>query len=144
MKFKEKNLVSEFNRVVPKLKHVGYYIDGVLRSFDTELVVTHVFRTREMQEDLYRWKVEAGIYQDVSQIPDSVHQYWRGFDFRTHNLSILELHYLYENVNFYWPYGKRKIKTLIVEPVGNFERLLSGGSRKNNPVTHCHVQSLGD
>jgi hypothetical protein len=143
LKFKKPILEDQFVLLGDYLKDVAYFIDGKMSVWGLDPLVTHIFRSRDEQEQIYAWKVRAGIYKNFSEIPNSVHQFWRAFDLRIYGLNFNQVKELYVKVNKYFPYGKTGINTLVIEPHNLWLEALDNERDFNYTLfNHIHVQSL--
>ena len=106
IKFKKDELEGEWKELEGPLKAIGRYIsfiaDRVLPE-SRDIIITGVNRTREEQEEIYKDK-----YDNPEDIPDSLHQHRRAFDFRRWQFKGWELKLIKKMVETHFEYGGNK------------------------------------
>lgn len=108
-KFKNRTLLVEFNESNPHLQALVLYLGRyAYRRFDIVLTVTHVDRTQEEQDEIYK---DNFAYQKAPW--KSVHQYKRGTDIRIHDLPPGVAIMLCNHINAHWHYGYGKPTALL-------------------------------
>lgn len=117
--FKQTNaeqLEKEWNdvRLDNRLRFIVYAISGYIKEYyNLNLLITEIYRTQEMQDEYYKDDPRYMIHKW-----DSVHQYWRGIDIRSSEMSQGQIHELVTWVNNQIIYGKEGIYTVKFHSVG--------------------------
>lgn len=110
-KFKNRDLSDEFDRSKPRLQALVLYLGRyAYRRFDIVLTVTHVNRTQEEQDEIYK---DNFAYQEAPW--KSVHQFCRGADIRTRDLPKGVAVKLCKHINTHWHYGSFGKPTALLE-----------------------------
>lgn len=97
-----------------RLRFIVYAISAYMwEHFGLNLLITEIYRTSEMQDSYYKDNPDYQIKKW-----NSVHQYWRGIDFRTSDMTSSQMQELKTYVNSLVAYGKEGISTLIIHDIG--------------------------
>jgi len=111
--FKHEHLKDEFDQLDPRLKTILYYICGFASNeFYKDITITGLLRSQAQQDAIYALNLN---YQKSPWL--SVHQFMRGADVSTRNLSEDEVLILTEMLNFMFHYSPGK-KTALYHDVG--------------------------
>src|SRR3990172_2535547 len=92
--FFENRLEAEFNNLTRNLKEIIAYAAAYMaNNFQSPLVLTHVFRTQEDQDRIYK---DDPMYK-VKKF-QSVHQFYRGADVRISDIGMVNAHKLADHI----------------------------------------------
>lgn len=114
--FDNSKLEKEFELVNSKLKGIVWYAAFLcIENFQSPLIITHILRTQEEQDEIYK---NDKKYQKSPW--KSVHQFNRGVDVRLHNIGIKNATMLAKKINSLFPYKKgTDKKTVLVHDIGH-------------------------
>lgn len=113
--YDEERLVNEFIKLPVKLQEILWYASAYSKlRFNVQLVLTHIFRTQEEQDAIY--KNDAKYKQKKYT---SVHQLYRGADARLHDMGVENAKKLADHINSLFKYSPdSKLNTVLVHDVG--------------------------
>lgn len=117
---------AELNKRNRKLLEIFLYANAfAIKNFNKPIIITHIFRTNEEQDQFY-----AGDKKYSKSPWKSEHQFWRGLDGRSSDFSDEELQAICDHVNKAWVYDSKRpeLKTVSVHTIGR--------------GTHLHFKSL--
>jgi hypothetical protein len=114
--FDEPRLIGEFESLPSRIKKILWYSAALSSDeFNTPLVLTHILRTQEEQNEIY------GNNQKYKLNPwKSPHQELRAADARLRDMGVKNANRLAEEINRIFPYDQvTGIKTVLVHDVGH-------------------------
>ncbi len=108
MEWKYAWLEQEFDKLDNRIRFIAYALEGYVRcEFKKELMATEILRDEETQREYYP--------DDPDKV--SVHQFWRGIDFRSHDFTEDEINKIVEFLNSNVYYGKDGVVVCIYHDV---------------------------
>ena len=115
--FKTENEKQEWNdsKLDNRLKFIVYSISGYVKEkWNVDLTITEVFRIQQEQDRVYKDNPEYKISPWLS-----VHQEWRGIDFRSTDFTNEQINELLKYINDIVDYGRIGKNTMICHDVGS-------------------------
>ena len=98
-----------------RLRLLVYFIWSYIEyNYKRDMVITDIYRYKHEQDQIYKDNPE---YKKKPW--DSVHQYWRGLDFRSAVFNQSEINNILDYINKIVPYGTPGHFTLICHNVGS-------------------------
>ena len=112
--FKDEAQKAEFARLDNRLQTILIYLSGLAEHlYHKSVVITHLWRTQEGQDEIYKGNA---VYQSKPWV--SVHQVGRGADIRSDTYTPAEINNLVSELNSTFEYGGGK-QTAICHDVGH-------------------------